>query len=132
MCEYFRHHGCKQFICRKPIHFEFKVWYGTNTFEYLIWFELYQGKTGVEQAQKENDYGLGGNHVITFANVLQGHERKAYHICFDKFFTNVKFVVTMKDKNIKVMRTIQDNRMDKHPLASKDTLKKQERGSFAY
>ena len=50
--------------------------------------------------------------MITFANVLQGHKRKAYHICLDNFFISVKFVAAMKDKNIKVMETIQDNRME--------------------
>ena len=106
MCEYLGCHGCKQFMSRKLIHFGFKVWCSTTTLGYLTWFELYQGKTGIEQAQKENYYGLGGNLVIIFANVLQGCKRKAYHICFDNFFTNVKVVAVLKDRNIKAMGTI--------------------------
>ena len=106
MCEYFRHHGCKQFIGGKLIRFGFKVWCSTTTLGYLTWFKLYPGKTGVEQAQKENDYGLSGNLVIIFANVLQGCERKAYHICFHNFFTSIKLVAVLMDKNIKTMGNI--------------------------
>ena len=76
MCEYFECHSCKQFIHKKLICFKFKVWCGTTTLEYLTWLELYHGKTGVQHAKKENDYGLGKkNLVINFANVLQGYER---------------------------------------------------------
>ena len=44
MCEYYGRHGCKQFLRVKPTHFGFKIWCGTITLSYLVWFDPYQGK----------------------------------------------------------------------------------------
>ena len=99
MCEYFGRHGCKQFIKGKPIRFGFKIWCGTTTLGYLVWFKPYQGKTGNDFLRKEEDCGLGGNLVRTFANVLQGREQKPYYLSFDNFFTSVKLVSALKTNN---------------------------------
>ena len=45
MCKYYGCHSCKQFLRDKPIRFGFKIWCGTTTFGYLVWFEPYQGKS---------------------------------------------------------------------------------------
>ena len=49
MCEYYEGHGCKQFLRGK--RFGFKIWCGTTSLGYLIWFDLYQGKSASSQLQ---------------------------------------------------------------------------------
>lgn len=44
MVEYYGKHGCKRFICGKPIYFGYKMWCMNTPNGYLVDFEIYQGK----------------------------------------------------------------------------------------
>ena len=131
MCEYYRRHGCKQFLRDKPISFGFKIWCGTTPLGYLIRFDPYQGKSASSRLQ-DNELWLRGNLVSHFADVLSGCGRKFFHLCYDNFFNSVKLVTTLKDKLVKATGTIRENRTEKCPLTSNDALKKQWCGKFDF
>lgn len=127
MCEYFGKHGCKQFIRGKPIRFGYKVWSGTTVSGYLVWFEIYQGKSG-EVEEIYNDLGIGGNLVVKFGRALQKRKLLPYHLVFDNFFTSVKLLSVLKDMGLKGTGTVRENRTDKCPLISVKELKRKPRG----
>ena len=131
MCEYYAHHECKQFLRGKPIHFGFKICCGTTPLGYLIWFDPYQGKSALSRLQ-DNGFGLGGNLVSHFADVLSGCGKKFFHLCCNNFFNSVKLVTTLTDKLVKATDTIRENKTGNCPLTSKDALKKQGRGKFDF
>ena len=96
MCEYYGRHGCKQFLKSKPIHFCFKILCGTTTLGYLVWFDPYQQKKVTSPVEKRSSFGLGGDLVYSFADVLPSHIQKEFHLCFDNFFTSVKLLSALK------------------------------------
>ena len=73
ICEYYGRHGSKQFLRGKPIRFGFKIWCGTTTLGYLVWFDPYQGKKATSSLEERNSFGLRGHLVYSFADVLQSH-----------------------------------------------------------
>ena len=77
LCEYYGRHGCKQLLRGKPIRFCFKIWRGTTTLGYLVWFVPYQEKKATSPVE-ESSFGLGGDLVSAFADVLQSQEQKEF------------------------------------------------------
>ena len=53
MCEYYGHHGCKQFFRGKPICFGFQMWCGTTTLGCLVCLIHTKGKKPHHQWRKE-------------------------------------------------------------------------------
>ena len=131
MCKYYGRHGCKQFLRGKPIRFGFKIWCGTTPLGYLVWIDPYQGKVDSSRTQGKS-FGLGGNLVTKFADVLASLGRKFFHLCYDNVFNSVKLVTTLKAKFVKATGTIRENRTEKCPRISNDALKKQGRGNYDF
>ena len=97
----------------------------------MIWFDSYQGKSTSSRLQ-DNGLGLGGNLVSHFAHVLSGCCKKFFHLCNDNFFNSVKLVTMLKNKLVKAIGTIRENRTEKCPPTSNYALKKQGRGKFDF
>ncbi|XP_055452909.1 piggyBac transposable element-derived protein 1 isoform X2 [Psammomys obesus] len=128
MCECF---DGDQFLNGKPLRIGYKIWCGTTTQGYLVWFEPYQEDSAVE-TDKELDLGLGGNLIMSFANVLLEKGHYPYHLCFDNFFTSIKLMSALKKKGVKATGSIRENRMEKCPLMNVEHMKKMNRGYFDF
>lgn len=131
MVPYYGHHGCKQFIRGKPIRYGFKLWTGTTSGGYVIWFEPYQGaKSEIDPKYKE--LGLGPSVVLQYADVISSIQEHPYHIFCDNFFTNIPLCIEIKRRNMRITGTIRENRTSKCPLISTSDLKKRKRGDFDF
>ncbi|XP_054421031.1 piggyBac transposable element-derived protein 1 [Pteronotus mesoamericanus] len=128
MCECF---DSDQFLNGKPIRIGYKIWCGTTTQGYLVWFEPHQEESTIA-ADKDLDLGLGGNLVMHFADVLLERGQHPYHLCFDGFFTSVKLVSALKKKGVRATGTIRENRMEKCPLMNAEHMKKMKKGYFDF
>lgn len=128
MCECF---DSDQFLNGKPLRIGYKIWCGTTTQGYLVWFEPYQEESTME-ADKDLDLGLGGNLVMNFADVLLERGQYPYHLCFDSFFTSVKLVSALKKKGVRATGSIRENRTEKCPLMNAEHMKKMKRGYFDF
>ncbi|XP_023567857.1 piggyBac transposable element-derived protein 1 [Octodon degus] len=120
MCECF---DTNQFLNGKPLRIGYKIWCGTTIHGYLVWFEPYQEESTLE-ADGDLDLGLGGNLVMTFADVLLEKGQYPYHLCFDSFFTSVKLMSALKKKGLRATGSIRENRTEKCPLLSAEQMKK--------
>uniref|UniRef100_A0A3Q2HUK4 PiggyBac transposable element derived 1 n=1 Tax=Equus caballus TaxID=9796 RepID=A0A3Q2HUK4_HORSE len=128
MCECF---DSDQFLKGKPIRIGYKIWCGTTTQGYVVWFEPYQEESTV-MADRDLDLGLGGNLVMNFADVLLERGQYPYHLCFDSFFTSVKLVSALKKKGVRATGTIRENRTEKCPLMNTEHMKKMMKGYFDF
>lgn len=131
MVPYYGHHGCKQFIRGKPIRYGYKLWTGTTSEGYVIWFEPYQGARSEIDA-KYKEFGLGPSVILQYADVITSLQAQhlPYHIFCDNFFTNIPLCVEIKRRNMRLTGTIRDNRTSKCPLINSNELKKRKRGEF--
>lgn len=130
MVPYFGRHGCKQFIRGKPIRWGYKLWTGATPTGYVVWSEPYQGKKAV--GFEYGEFGLGGNVILNYTEVLQEQGNFNFHIFFDNFFTSVHLLDELRKKNIRGTGTIRENRLANCPVLKKASLKKTERGTMAY
>ncbi|XP_046495334.1 piggyBac transposable element-derived protein 1 isoform X2 [Equus quagga] len=128
MCECF---DSDQFLNGKPIRIGYKIWCGTTTQGYVVWFEPYQEESTM-MADRDLDLGLGGNLVMNFADVLLERGQYPYHLCFDSFFTSVKLVSALKKKGVRATGTIRENRTEKCPLMNTEHMKKMKKGYFDF
>ncbi|XP_069349322.1 piggyBac transposable element-derived protein 1 isoform X1 [Eulemur rufifrons] len=128
MCECF---DSDQFLNGKPIRIGYKIWCGTTTQGYLVWFEPYQEESSMK-AYEDLGLGLGGNLVMNFADVLLERGQYPYHLCFDSFFTSVKLVSALKKKGVRATGMIRENRTEKCPLMNAEHMKKMKRGYFDF
>ncbi|KAM9665765.1 piggyBac transposable element-derived protein 1 [Trichechus inunguis] len=128
MCECFDSDHC---LNGKPTRIGYKIWCGTTTQGYLVWFEPYQEQSTV-MADKDLDLGIGGNLVMNFADVLLERGQYPYHLCFDSFFTSVKLMSALKKKGLRATGAIRENRTEKCPLMDAEHMKKMKKGYFDF
>ncbi|XP_004780037.1 piggyBac transposable element-derived protein 1 isoform X1 [Mustela putorius furo] len=128
MCECF---DSDQFLNGKPLRIGYKIWCGTTTQGYLVWFEPYQEDSAV-MVGKDVDLGLGGNLVLHFADVLLERGQYPYHLFFDSFFTSIKLVSALKKKGLRATGTIRENRTEKCPLMNAEHMRKMKKGYFDF
>ncbi|XP_075398245.1 piggyBac transposable element-derived protein 2 [Tenrec ecaudatus] len=129
MCEYFGHRGSKQLNTGKRIRLAYKIWCGTTSRGYLVWFEPSQG-TLFTKPNKGLD--LGSSMVIKFVDALQERGCLPYHIFFDKAFTSVRLMSILRKKGVKATGTVREYKTERCPLKDPRELKKMKRGSFDY
>ncbi|XP_032703938.1 piggyBac transposable element-derived protein 2 isoform X1 [Lontra canadensis] len=129
MCEYFGHRGSKKLRAEKPTRLGYKIWCGTTSRGYLVWFEPSQG-TLFTKSHRGLD--LGGSMVVKFVDALQERGCLPYHIFFDKVFTSVKLMSILRKKGVKATGTVREYRTERCPLKDPKELKKMKRGSFDY
>ncbi|KAL2770578.1 piggyBac transposable element-derived protein 2 isoform a [Daubentonia madagascariensis] len=129
MCEYFGHRGSKQLHEGKPMRLGYKIWCGTTSRGYLVWFEPSQGTLFTKP---DRSLDLGGSMVIKFVDALQERGFLPYHIFFDKVFTSVKLMSILRKKGVKATGTVREYRTERCPLKDPKELKKMKRGSFDY
>ncbi|KAB0805176.1 hypothetical protein PPYR_02146 [Photinus pyralis] len=132
MIPYFGRHGSKQFIRGKPIRWGYKFWMATTTKGYIEWFEPYQGSsTNLDERYK--DLGLGTSVVLSFVDKLVSEKgRLPFHLYFDNFFSSWDLLLVLRDRGIKAIRTLRENRITVPVIKSGLDLKKTERGCFEY
>ncbi|XP_049742103.1 piggyBac transposable element-derived protein 1 isoform X1 [Elephas maximus indicus] len=128
MCECF---DSDQYLKGKLTRIGYKIWCGTTTQGYLVWFEPYQEEPTVK-ADKDLDLGLGGNLVMNFADVLLERGQYPYHLCFDSYFTSVKLMSALKKKGLRATGAIRESRAEKCPLMNAEHMKKMKKGHFDF
>ena len=93
MIMYFGKHGCKQFICGKPIRFGYKAWCLKQTNGYLVNLELYQGarpNTGEENAL---NVGKAATPLIRMIDELpEDIIRLPFRFYFDNLFAGMNLL----------------------------------------
>ncbi|XP_062950297.1 LOW QUALITY PROTEIN: piggyBac transposable element-derived protein 2-like [Cynocephalus volans] len=129
MCEYFGHRGSKQLYAGKSVRLSYKIWCGTTSRGYLVWFEPSQGTLFTKP---DRGLDLGGSMVIKFVDALQERGSLPYHIFFDKVFTSVKLMSILRKKGVKATGTVHEYRTERCPLKDSKELKKMKRGAFDY
>ncbi|XP_070375642.1 piggyBac transposable element-derived protein 2 isoform X2 [Equus asinus] len=129
MCEYFGHRGSKQLPVGKALRLGYKIWCGTTSRGYLVWFEPSQGTLFTKP---DRGLDLGGSMVVKFVDALQERGCLPYHIFFDKAFTSVKLMSVLRKKGVKATGTVCEYRTERCPLKDPKELKKMKRGSFDY
>ncbi|XP_003803632.1 piggyBac transposable element-derived protein 2 isoform X1 [Otolemur garnettii] len=128
-CEYFGHRGSEQLRAGRPVRLGYRIWCGTTSRGYLVWFEPSQGTL---LTQPDRSLDLGGSMVIKFVDALQERGFLPYHIFFDKVFTSVKLMSILRKKGVKATGTVCGHRTEQCPLKDPKELKKMKRGSFDY
>lgn len=107
----------------------YRVWCGTTSSGYLVWFEPSQGTLFTKP---DRGLGLGGSMVLRFVDALRGRGCLPYHIFFDKVFTSVRLMSLLREKGVKATGTVHERRTDRCPLKDPRELRKMKRGSFDY
>ena len=93
----------KQYLPKKPIKREFKMWVRADSHNgYISQFECYTGKKG-----DTAEVGLGGNVVKHLTRDPVG---KNYHIYMDNFFSSVSFYKSLLLDKIYPTGTLRSNR----------------------
>ncbi|KAM6148461.1 piggyBac transposable element-derived protein 2 [Erethizon dorsatum] len=126
LCEYFGPRGSRRL---PSVRLGYKIWCGTTSRGYLVWFEPSQGTLFTKP---DRGLDLGSSMVIRFVDALQGRGFLPYHIFFDKVFTSVKLMSILRKKGIKATGTVREHRTDRCPLKDPKELRKMKRGSFDY
>jgi len=124
MVPYYGRHSAKQFIRGKPIRFGYKVWSLNTPLGYCAQMDPYQG-AGVTDQQ----LGLGGSVVVNLVNKLPPH---SYVLYFDNFFTSLRLLQHLSERNIRATGTVRANRIEDCPVMPVDQCKKSVRGTYDY
>lgn len=132
MVEYFGRHGCKQPIWGKPIRFGFKVWCLNTVSEYLVGFNVYQGKSLNTPSVYEELFGKSSAPLVKLLDGLPEHEEKySYRIYFDNLFTNVYLMEYLWDISYYGIGTIREDLLRKDcPLLGKPEMRQQLRSYY--
>ncbi|XP_068232130.1 piggyBac transposable element-derived protein 1-like [Palaemon carinicauda] len=112
----------------KPIRFGYKVWCLNSDDDYLVTFDLYEGRTYEGNEVNEKVFGKCAATVLKNNDSLLEDKRSLlYNIYFDNLFTSFQLLTELKDRNYGATGTIRANRCKHYPLKSVDSMKKQER-----
>ncbi|XP_048213385.1 piggyBac transposable element-derived protein 2 isoform X2 [Perognathus longimembris pacificus] len=128
-CEYFGYRRVEPLRSAQPVRLGYRIWCGTTSRGYLVWFEPSQGTLFTKP---DSGLDLGGSMVIKFADALQERGSLPYHILFDKVFTSVKLMSILRKKGVKATGTVCEYRTERCPLKDPRELRKMKRGSFDY
>ncbi|XP_055458855.1 piggyBac transposable element-derived protein 2 [Psammomys obesus] len=105
VCEYFGPRGSRRRRSARPVRLGYKIWCGTTSRGYLVWFEPSQGGLDV-----------GGSMVVRFVDALRERGRLPYHILFDKVFASVRLMSALRGKGVKATGTVREVRTGRCPL----------------
>lgn len=119
-CEYFGQSGSRRPSGRSG-RLGCRVWCGTTSSSYLVWFEPSQGMLFIGLG---GGLDLGTSMVLRFTDVLQECGRLPYHIFIDEVF--------ISRSRIKATGTVRDCRTERCLLKDPKELKRMKRGSFDY
>ena len=132
MIAYFGKNSLKQAIRNKPIRFGYKAWCLATVSGYLVTFDLHQG-VGVGTNHQANvvNVGASGASVLDHLDILPEDKRRlSYHIFGDNYFSSLKLVDSLVERNYNYTGTIRSDRLKGKPnLTSSDQFKKKTRGS---
>nr|CAH7723345.1 unnamed protein product [Callosobruchus chinensis] len=77
MVPYYGIHGSEQFIRGKPIRYGYKLWTGTTSEGYVIWFEPYQ-EASSEIDIKYKEFRLGPSVILHYADVITSLSEQSF------------------------------------------------------
>ena len=127
MVLYYGHHGCKQFIRRKPIRFGYKIWCVNTSNGYLIQSIPYQG---AETTSDIKGLGIGGSVVIDLLSKLDASCH--YEVYFDNLFASLLLIDLLSHMGFAATGTIRVNRIEHCPLQDVKALQKTTCGTYDY
>ena len=121
---YYGKHDTKQFIRRKPIRFEFKLWCITSSKRYPLHAEPY---CGVDTDLPDTDLSQGANVVL---GLIEKCEVKAGStVTFDNLFTSIPLLDELIELEVDAFGTLWQKRFNGASVANKTTQAKKPRGS---
>ena len=74
--------------------------------------------------------GLGGTVVDTLVSCLSDQDGCRYHIVTNNFFTSVRLLKHLKEKNVLATGTLRANRTEEAPLPDIKEMEKKPRGTY--
>ncbi|XP_055623568.1 piggyBac transposable element-derived protein 3-like [Toxorhynchites rutilus septentrionalis] len=116
---YYGRNSIKQFIRGKPIRFGYKFWCLCTHDGCFIKFIPYEGKTDRDPGEP-----LGSKVVSNLSKDIVAEES---YVHIDNFFTSLALLEDFGKRDINIIGTIRNNRIEKATLES---IKKQARGSY--
>ncbi|XP_033218482.1 piggyBac transposable element-derived protein 3-like [Belonocnema kinseyi] len=130
MVRYFEKFHLKQFIPKKPIRFGYKVCSSNTPREYLLDFEVYQGKSENEYTHIEKLVGKSAAPLLKMVeNFPEEIKSLPFHFYVINLFTTFKLLSHMQQLGYGATGTLRENRIPNScPLASNKVLKKFPRG----
>ena len=126
--KYYGHNSLKQFMRGKPIRFGYKLWALCGVSGYCYNFDLYCGKSSVDEGN--DDLLLGTKVVLKMLEAVK--VSNAHSVFFDNFFTGYDLLVHLRNLGYQATGTIRENRLSKCPLRPAKIMKKEKRGSYDY
>ncbi|XP_055082645.1 piggyBac transposable element-derived protein 3 [Periophthalmus magnuspinnatus] len=120
----------RQYLPMKPNPVGMKNFVCATTDGLVLDFEIYQGVDALrEQLQEPEDLGLGGLVLDRLSQTLHPHTR----VYCDRFFTSIRSVEHMKNKQIYVTGTVMKSKVTAavEKLPTDKTMKKDGRGTSA-
>ncbi|XP_047126408.1 piggyBac transposable element-derived protein 2-like [Hydra vulgaris] len=118
--------GMKQYIPSKPYKWGYKVFMLCDVTGIVHNFIIYTGK--IQAASNQAKIGASGNIVLQLVEVLP--QEKQYLLFFDNWFTSLKLLSALANRNILAVGTVRANRLQNCKMIADATLKKKGRGSF--
>lgn len=116
-------HGCKDFLRGKPIRFGYKAWCLNTDFEYLVNFDIYQGKSHNVNTLYEEVYGKAATPLMNMLDEFpQEKKYLPYCIYFDNLFTGFNLFAALRKRGYAGTGTIRDNRIPKSCPISKSNM----------
>ena len=134
MVEYFGRYGTflKQSIRMKPIRFGYKVWCANLASGYLFDFDVYEGSTG-RKTQNVAKYGLGAGVVLDLIDRMPKTEDGDHMpslLAVDNFFNSYRLVQECSSRNVPILGTLRQDRIQNAPLLGKKEMLKKCRGYY--
>ena len=128
MIAYFGKNHSKQRIQNKPVRVGYKMWVLAEESGYIVQFDPYQGaKSNGPQRSTPRSWGLGEMTVLELVEKMP--KDISYHIFVDNFFSSVRLMKFLGDKNIKASGTLRQNRISKDcTIARRPFMDKTRRG----
>uniref|UniRef100_A0A8C1ND68 Si:ch211-255f4.7 n=1 Tax=Cyprinus carpio TaxID=7962 RepID=A0A8C1ND68_CYPCA len=121
---------CRQYLPMKPNPVGMKNFVCASAEGIMLDFELYQGADAlIAQVQEPGELGLGGLVIDRLSETLHPGTK----VYCDRFFTSIKAVNRMMDKQVYLTGTVMKNRVSEavQKLPSDKTMKKNGRGTSA-
>ena len=110
MIKYYGKHGCKQFICGKPIRFGYKAWCLNQTNGYLVNLELYQGARLNTEEEDALNAGKAATPLIRMIDELpEDIIRLPFRFYFNNLLTGMNLLYHLKSLEFGKTGTIRQN-----------------------
>ena len=123
----------RQYNQKKSKKWGFKNLVRAGSSGFMYDFYIYQGKSGKESSDEENDYQHLQKSAQVVAKLCQTLPEFSNHKLFsDNWFSTIDLIFYLKEKGILAVGTIRANRLGDCSIMANKDLAKQDRGAMDY